>query len=46
VSPCLWRDELVRDEYAWEAGEYEQMAVKIADVLDETWFGLVESLKH
>ena len=38
------RDELVRGEYTWEAGEYGegQVAVKIVDVLDEEWFGVVE----
>ena len=42
------RDELVRGEYTWEAGEYGegQVAVKIVDVLDEEWFGVVEPLKH
>jgi hypothetical protein len=30
-------------EYTWEAGEYGegQVAVKIVDVLDEEWFGVV-----
>jgi len=38
------RDELVRGEYTWEAGEYGegQVAVKIVDVLDEEWFGVIE----
>lgn len=37
------RDELVRGEYTWEAGEYGegQVAVKIVDVLDEEWFGVI-----
>jgi len=31
-------------EYPWEAGEYRegQVAVKIVDVLDQEWFGVVE----
>ena len=38
------RDELVRGEYTWKAGEYGDgpVAVKIVDVLDETWFGVIE----
>lgn len=38
------RDELVRGEYIWEAWEYGggQVAVKIVDVLDEEWFGVIE----
>jgi len=45
------RDELVRGEYTWDASEYGDgpVAVKIVDVLDEEWFGVVgeiESLKH
>jgi site-specific DNA-methyltransferase (adenine-specific)/adenine-specific DNA-methyltransferase len=38
------RDEMVRGEYTWEAEEYGegQVAVKIVDVLDEEWFGVVE----
>jgi len=37
------RDELVRGEYTWEVGGYGegQVAVKIVDVLDEEWFGVV-----
>lgn len=37
------RDELVRGEYTWEAAEHDNgpVAVKIVDVLDETWFGVV-----
>jgi site-specific DNA-methyltransferase (adenine-specific)/adenine-specific DNA-methyltransferase len=43
--------ELVRGEYTWSAGEYvegrsveqsrSEVAVKIVDVLDEEWFGVV-----
>jgi adenine-specific DNA-methyltransferase len=43
--------ELVRGEYTWNAGEYvegrsveqsrSEVAVKIVDVLDEEWFGVV-----
>jgi len=42
------RDELVRGEYIWEAREYGegQVAVKIVDVLDEEWFGVVGGLNH
>ena len=38
------RDELVRGEYTWGADEYGdgEVAVKIVDVLDETWFGVVD----
>ncbi len=38
------RDELVSGEYTWEVREYRegQVAVKIVDVLDETWFGVVD----
>jgi len=38
------RDELVRGEYTWKLGEYGegQVAVKIVDVLDETWFEIIE----
>jgi site-specific DNA-methyltransferase (adenine-specific)/adenine-specific DNA-methyltransferase len=39
------RDEMVRGEYTWEAVKYgeEQVAVKIVDVLDEEWFGVLEN---
>ena len=39
------RDELVRGEYTWKVGGYGegQVAVKIVDVLDEEWFGVVEN---
>ena len=39
------RDALVRGEYTWEAGEHSEgrVAVKIVDVLDEQWFGVVEA---
>lgn len=42
------RDEVVADEYAWDAGEYGAgpVAVKIVDVLDETWFGVVGDRSH
>jgi hypothetical protein len=33
---------LVHGEHTWE----RQGPVNIVDVLDETWFGVVESLKH
>jgi hypothetical protein len=36
---------LMRGECPWEARE-GQVAVKIVDVLDEEWLGVVESLKH
>ena len=37
------RDELVRGEYTWKAGQYGdgQVVVKIVDVLDEEWFGVM-----
>ncbi len=37
------RDEMVEGEYTWEVGEYceGEVAVKIVDVLDEEWFGVV-----
>jgi len=42
------RDELVRGEYTWEAGEYGegQVGVKIVDVLDEEWFGMIKGLEN
>jgi len=42
------RDELVRGEYTWEAGEYGEgpVAVKIVDVLDEEWFSVAHMSKH
>ena len=38
------RDEMVRGEYTWKVQDYGegQVAVKIVDVLDETWFGVME----
>ena len=38
------RDEMVQGEYTWEARKYGegQVAVKIVDVLEEEWFGVVE----
>jgi hypothetical protein len=35
-------DELVRGEYTWEG----KVTLKIVDVVDGKWFGVVESLKH
>ena len=37
------RDEMVRGEYSWEAGKHGagEVAVKIVDVLDEEWFGVI-----
>lgn len=39
------RDDLVRGEYTWETGQYGDghVAVKIVDVLDEEWFGVVQN---
>ena len=38
------KDELVQGEYTWEEEVYGEgeVAVKIVDVLDETWFGVVQ----
>lgn len=39
------RDELVRGEYTWETTEYGDgpVAVKIVDMLDEEWFGVISA---
>jgi hypothetical protein len=37
-------EELVRGVYTWDEREYAgPVAVKIVDVLDEEWFGVVEA---
>jgi hypothetical protein len=50
--PCITdvsarRDELVRGEYTSKVGEYGEggLAVKILDVLDEEWFGVIDVVR-